>query len=345
VNAADVQAAEHRTASAAGPGALRRPAGPGRLAFWRGYLTTMRPYLFPVSALAGLAGMSLADALDPWRWGLALGAFTLSYGFGQALTDCFQQDTDRLSAPCRPLVRGTISARGVLAASLAGMAGGAGILVWCNPWNLAVAALTVLGLLAYTPLKRRWYAGPIANAWVVSLLPIMGWFAASGGTPGRMLQRPEVLVTVLLSFTAYANFVVVGYLKDVDADRRTRYNTFPVVFGWRRTALLSDLWAVSALAAGICAVALTASGGGWATFVAAALILAAAAFSIAGQTVLHRTRQADQAYRPILHTVRVFLLLHAAVVIAASPRLWPAAAIFCLAFEFLAFFRPERRQV
>ena len=35
-------------------------------------------------------------------------AFFVSYGFGQALTDCFQTDTDALSAPYRPLVRGLV---------------------------------------------------------------------------------------------------------------------------------------------------------------------------------------------------------------------------------------------
>ena len=63
---------------------------PVRPAFWAQYVTTMRPYLLPVSALAGLAGMALADVPLGWRWGVSLAVFTLLYGLGQALVDCFQ---------------------------------------------------------------------------------------------------------------------------------------------------------------------------------------------------------------------------------------------------------------
>jgi hypothetical protein len=40
-------------------------ARPTQFAFWRAYLTTTRPYLFPISGLAGLTGMSSAQVGDP----------------------------------------------------------------------------------------------------------------------------------------------------------------------------------------------------------------------------------------------------------------------------------------
>ena len=98
-----------------------RPASPASPAFARAYLTTMRPYLLFVSGFTGLLGMALGSPLAAWP-ALALGAaFFLSYGFGQALTDCFQTDTDALSSPYRPLVRGEIARRDVLGVSLAGL--------------------------------------------------------------------------------------------------------------------------------------------------------------------------------------------------------------------------------
>jgi len=313
--------------------------------FWRQYLTTMRPYLFPVSGLAGLAGMSLAKVADPWRWGMAMAVFTLAYGFGQALTDCFQQDTDRLSASYRPLIRGTISARQVLLVSLSGLVTGMAILAWCNVWNLAVSAFAVVGLLAYTPLKRRWWAGPLANASVVALLPVMGWLVRPGNHPAMLLQHPEVLAVALMSFAAYANFVLVGYLKDIDADRQTRYETLPVVFGWRRAAIVSDIWSAGALAAGIWAVSLLAKIVPGSILPAGAVVLLAAVLSVTAQVTLHRINRQEQAYRPILNVVRVFLLLHVAVVILANPRWSAVAVVLFFGFEFLAILRPERRQV
>jgi len=310
--------------------------------FWRAYLTTMRPYLLPVSAMAGVAGMSVGAAQGALRWALGLAVFTLSYGFGQALTDCFQKDTDSLSSPYRPLVRGLVSARDVLAVSLAGLAAGMVILVALNPWCLPAAGLAIVGLLAYTPLKRMWWAGPIANAWIVALLPVMGWLAAGSGTVMDVVREPAVLSLAVLSLCSYANFVLVGYLKDIDADRRTDYNTFPVKFGWTRTAVVSHVWALASV--GACAWTLrqlsgAAAAAPWVVFALGCLVSAYA------QAALHRIRTPDQAHGAIAHVVRAFLLLHVAVVAAAAPSVWTVAVGIYVAFEALLAVRPERRQI
>ena len=77
-------------------------------AFARDYAVTMRPHLLFVSGITGITGLALAPPLPFAATALLCVAFFLSYGFGQALTDCFQLDTDALSSPYRPLVRGTI---------------------------------------------------------------------------------------------------------------------------------------------------------------------------------------------------------------------------------------------
>jgi len=71
------------------------------LRFVRAYITTMRPYLLFVSGAAGLVGLSFVPGGASLRVVLAFSALFLSYGLGQALTDCFQTDTDALSAPYR----------------------------------------------------------------------------------------------------------------------------------------------------------------------------------------------------------------------------------------------------
>ena len=45
-------------------------------------------------------------------------------------------------------------------------------------------------------------------------------------------------------FWGYANFVLVGYFKDVEADRATGYNTFLVVFGRRLSSIASNIFGV-----------------------------------------------------------------------------------------------------
>lgn len=317
-------------------------ASPAQMRFWRSYLTTMRPYLLPVSAMAGVAGMSVGAVQGALRWALGMLVFTFSYGFGQALTDCFQKDTDSLSSPYRPLVQGLVSARDVLVVSMGGLAAGMIILAALNPWCLPAAGLATVGLLVYTPFKRIWWAGPIANAWIVALLPVMGWLAAGSGTLKDVAREPAVLSLAILSLCSYANFVLVGYLKDIDADRRTDYNTFPVKFGWTRTAVVSHVWALAS--AGACAWTLGQLSSG-ATAVAWVIFALACLVSVYAQVSLHRIRTPDQAHGAIANVVRAFLLLHSAVMAGAGPAVMTVAVVIYLAFEVLLAVRPERRQI
>ena len=86
--------------------------------FWRAYGVTLRPYLLFVSGASGLVGLALAPTLQGIALYVAAVAFFLCYGLGQAITDTFQTDTDALSSPYRPLVRGEITPRQVLVVSL-----------------------------------------------------------------------------------------------------------------------------------------------------------------------------------------------------------------------------------
>ena len=324
-----------------------------RPAYWSAYLTTMRPYLMPVSGMAGLAGMSLTSGLSPLRSAAAILVFLASYGLGQALTDCFQRDTDGLSAPERPLVQGRISPRQVLVVSAAGFVVCLVVLARLNPWTVPVAAAGVLGLVIYSPLKRIWWAGPGTNSLVVALLPILGWLTRADHDLHAVVREPALIAAAVAAFFAYNNFVLVGYLKDVSADRQTGYVTLPVRFGWRATAWASHGHALIALAAAAAAIRLAAARAapvpapapGQA--IAAWVILAAAALlSVRTQAWLHRIHREDQAHGPIVNTVRVFLLLMAAIGAAGAPVVWSAvAAGMYLLFEILVRRRPDKRQV
>lgn len=85
------------------------------------YIITMRPYLMFVSGITGIAGLSFSNNLSLLQTILVFFASFFSYGFGQALTDCFQIDTDSISSPYRPLTQGKISKSLVLIISAAGL--------------------------------------------------------------------------------------------------------------------------------------------------------------------------------------------------------------------------------
>ena len=142
--------------------------------FWSCYLVTLRPYLMPISGSAGVCGLALVEDLDYGTFALGAVTFFFIYGFGQALTDVFQTDTDAISAPYRPLVRGKIQRRDVLLVSLVGLAGCGAIFLVINPWTLFPSSLAVVGLVLYTWFKRQWWGGPPWNAWIVATLPVIG---------------------------------------------------------------------------------------------------------------------------------------------------------------------------
>ena len=308
--------------------------------FWGAYWIHMRPYLLFVSGVAGLAGMAAFGKTDfgSARTLLLFLPFLLGYGLGQALTDCFQVDTDRLSAPYRPLSKGVVTPLQIGLVSTIGMALMAVILILANHWNILFSLLTILGLATYSHFKKLWYAGPFYNGWIVVLLPVMGYLAVSGASLARLFHAPFPMLLVL-TFFSYSNFVLMGYLKDISADRQTGYQTFPVVFGWNATVWVGDVFALLAILAGgyLCA--------GHA--VAQVFWIGGTLLAIVGQWRAHTQPLKSEAYSgfPIVATVRSFICWHLAVVMIWHPGFWWSAILYYLLFEWVLSRRPERTQI
>lgn len=314
------------------------PAG-----FWRGFAVTLRPYLFFVSGAAGLVGLAAAPPLPLPGFTLALGAFFVSYGLGQALTDVFQTDTDSLSSPYRPLVRGEISRGAVLLVSLSGLLLCGLTLALFNPWNLALAAAGVGGLAAYTPLKRRWWGGPPCNAAVMAVLPVMGFLCAEP-SPMRAITSPILPLAVASVFASYAVFVLLGYLKDVEADRATGYTTIAVRFGRRAAVLASGIFCALSLAASLLLLgrARWSEASRWPGVV---LWLAGAILLVAAHVEALAVRRDAEAFPAIVLSVFGFLSLHLGEASVLRPALAPLAAVVLVLFGPTLARRPCREQI
>jgi 4-hydroxybenzoate polyprenyltransferase len=312
----------------------------------------MRPYLMFVSGIAGLAGVALVPEVNGASAVWIATAFFLSYGFGQALTDCFQLDTDALSAPYRPLVQGHIRRRDTLLVSLVGLVFTGSVLIVYNPWNAPLAALAVVGLATYTPFKRRWWAGPFYNAAIVALLPVMGWLAAGGWPAGRGVST-ALLGTLAVTFFAYANFVLVGYFKDVSADGATGYRTLPVVFGKGTSSLVSDVFALLAVAGAWLVFVVSdvewpvLESSTWSSGHTAALVLLVlgTVATMVAQRRTHRVRFDAEAYRAIEPVLHAHVLLLAAIATRFQPGWAPLLVAFCVAFPLALRARPEQAQI
>lgn len=321
------------------------PVSVGTTTFWRAYWTTLRPYLFFVSGVSGLVGLALPGQLDWPRFVATLAACFFSYGLGQALTDVTQIDTDSISSPYRPLTQGIVTPRQVSLVSLTGLVLCALVLGMSNPVALLPCGVAVAGLASYTPMKRRWWAGPLWNSWIVALLPLIGFLCAPA-TVSRVAGSSALFAAMGSVFFSYAIFVLLGYHKDISADRLTGYQTIPVRFGWSTSVLVSGGFLVAAL---ICSALLMRA---WTPTLATAADLlpplfwaAGAAMLVAAHLAMLRTRVEAEAHGSIALVVRGYVLLHLGEATALMPLLtWPGLAGYAL-FELALAARPERSQI
>lgn len=323
------------------------PAGLASAAFRRAYLVTMRPYLCFVSGAAGLVGLALAPAITPGALGAAFAALFLTYGLGQALTDVFQTDTDALSSPYRPLTQGAIRKRDVVLVSLLGLGLCGAVLGALNAWTLPLSALGVAGLASYSYFKRRWWAGPAWNSWVVALLPAIGYLCG-GARPEALLRSGDVLPAALSVFFSYAVFVLLGYFKDVSADRATGYRTLLVVAGPYAAAAVSAVFALGAVVASVTLLGrlFVAWGPTDLHFLAAAALWLAGVAAIAGaHPFILLLGDEHESHRAIVWTVRGFVWLHTGEAAFARPSLALPGLLFCALAEWALRVRPERSQV
>lgn len=315
--------------------------------FWKGYWVTLRPYLFFVSGATGLLGLALAGPIAGGAFLVASAAFFLSYGLGQALTDVFQVDTDSLSSPYRPLVLGQIRRGAVFGVSLGGLALCATGLTLLNPWTLPLSAGAVLGLVLYTPLKRRFWGGPPWNAGIVALLPAIGVLCGVA-SPASAFTHPLLLPATASVFFSYAVFVLLGYFKDIEADRRTGYETLPVRFGRCISVRVSALLLCAAAVGSWIVVRknlvteLPASPRAW---LAATVWFLGICLMTAAHVRMLRVSRDDEAYAPILLAVRGYVALHLGEASLLDPRLvWLVIPVMAL-FEYALATRPFRTQI
>ena len=316
------------------------------LEFARNYVITMRPYLLFVSGITGMAGLALSPETEISKLIIYSLIFFLSYGFGQALTDCLQIDTDALSSPYRPLVQGKIGRGAVAVVSLTGLLVGGAVLVNANRANVIWVLMSIVGLATYTFFKRRWWAGPFYNAGIVGALCLIGNLTGSPKSTSFDISA-RAWAAASTAFFGYANFVLVGYYKDVSADRATGYMTLPVVFGFKVSAVASDIFAALTSLSFAATLWLILDGAGaWpAAWPSAAFALAGMVALLWAQIRQHKVTDENVAHGAIATVVHAYLLILSAICVASRPE-W-ALPLFFFYLAFIAFMksRPVREQI
>ncbi len=309
------------------------------LDFIKAYLITMRPYLLFLSGATGLAGISIGFDGDYTHFFLVFLATFLSYGFGQALTDCFQTDTDSISSPYRPLTQGIINKKAVLIISVSGLLLCTIILSSYFVGNLILGLIAGLGLLTYTYFKKRWWAGPFYNAWIVVVLAIM---ASQTNLFNQwnfgFNYNNEYVLALAVVFFGYANFVLTGYFKDIEADRQTGYNTLLVKYGRKVSAIISDLFALLQ----VIALKLYISNSNLSSEIFGMLAIWIAIYA---QYQIHKVKTDSDSYKAISPVVLSYILSMSAISLRNNPEWLVFIVSFNVIYIFTIIFRPEKSQI
>jgi 4-hydroxybenzoate polyprenyltransferase len=290
--------------------------------------------------------MSFAADIDAVKTSFIFIASFLSYGFGQALTDCFQIDTDSISSPYRPLTQGIVNRNYFLAISCLGLLFCILILTYFNPLNILLGALSGIGLITYTYFKRKWWAGPFYNSWIVLVLFMMAYLAASGKT-NPDFSNLIFIAAVVNVFFGYANFVLTGYFKDIEADRSTAYNTLPVVFGRKISAIVSDVFGfIVSTSVFALVIALAFDSFPYHTIIKALIfIYTGIGILIFTQMNLHSVNSDAEAHRAIAPCVHSYILLLSGLAILNKPDWFINLLIFYILYIITLRVRPARSQI
>jgi len=308
----------------------------------KNYVITMRPYLLFVSGITGIAGLSLSQRGDILSSLILSLCFFLSYGFGQALTDCFQTDTDSISSPYRPLVSGKISRKAVLIISITGLLLIGVTVLYFSFAGFVLAIVASLGLATYTYFKRRWWGGPFYNAWIVgalftiAYLCFMPFSISSFGT--------AYFGGLFAVFFGYANFVLTGYYKDVSADRETGYNTLLVKYGFKVSSYVSDAFALLMLISW-CVVMMSTGVLSHLNIYVIILAVPGIFTLVYSQVMLHRISDEKFAYKAISPVVHSYILMIGSIAANARPKWGLALCVFYAGYVITLKLRPMKEQI
>jgi geranylgeranylglycerol-phosphate geranylgeranyltransferase len=210
----------------------------------RGLLELTRPVNTLVAgALTFIGAFVAGGAFDQvTATAAAVGATWFATAAGMAINDYFDRDIDRINSPGRPIPRGAVSTRGALAFSVVLFVGAIVLASLLPTLALAIAAVNLVGLVAYT---NHFKGLPGAGNALVAYLG-GSTFLFGAAAVGRPLAGGVLAVLAALStFTRE----VIKDVEDVEGDRAEGLNTLPIAVGERRALWLGTALLVVAVVA------------------------------------------------------------------------------------------------
>ncbi|WIV66852.1 geranylgeranylglycerol-phosphate geranylgeranyltransferase [Natrialbaceae archaeon AArc-T1-2] len=199
----------------------------------RGLLELTRPVNSIAAGVLTFIGAYIAGGVTgaPLETTAAVGATVLATSAGNAINDYFDREIDRINRPERAIPRGAVSPRGALAFSLICFVLAVVLALTLPPLAIAIAAVNLLALLAYTELfKGLPGVGNVVVAYLGGSTFLFGGAAVGDVGAAGVLFLLAALSTVTRE--------IVKDVEDLEGDREEGLNTLPIAIGERKALLV-----------------------------------------------------------------------------------------------------------
>ncbi|WP_293029597.1 geranylgeranylglycerol-phosphate geranylgeranyltransferase [Natronococcus sp.] len=210
----------------------------------RGLLELTRPVNVIAASVLTFIGAFVASGVTayPLEVVAAVAATGLAVGAGNAINDYFDREIDRINQPERAIPRGAVSPRGALAFSVVLFVGAIGLALVLPRLAIAIAAINLLALVAYTELFKG--LPGLGNALVAYLVGSTFLFgAAAVGEVG-----PAAVLFVLAGVATLTREIIKD-VEDLEGDREEGLNTLPIAIGERPALAVATALLVAAVLA------------------------------------------------------------------------------------------------
>ena len=177
------------------------------------------------------AGLLLRD-VPPFD-NLITAAFGAAFicGFGNAINDSLDHETDRINRPERPIPSGRLSVMQGYISAVLHLVAGLALAGLVNVTCLLIAASASLLLLGYALFGKR--LPFIANLWVAGVSALSFVYAAAVGQNWEWSQIRLVMLGAVFVFLFHLGREIIKDMEDLAGDMASGARTLPIVFGVR----------------------------------------------------------------------------------------------------------------
>jgi geranylgeranylglycerol-phosphate geranylgeranyltransferase len=158
-------------------------------------------------------------------------------GFGNAVNDCIDIETDRINKPGRPIASGRLTAVQGAAASIVYLIAGLVVAVLTNIQCFIIALIAAGTLFIYSMRLKRVVA--LSNVVVSAAAAGTFVYAVAVGQEWAWEQSRLALTGAVFSFLYQMGREILKDAEDVEGDRAAGIKTIPIVLGIRSSLILS----------------------------------------------------------------------------------------------------------